>query len=213
MRDSWGTFMANRLNWAAWPLRAQGHSAKGLNLATNPTGGYRAFFALACLAAMTLAVVTVLLVMSFVRTEGTPDQLLREQQELLVEQRRLDSLAVTASRQLQSETTAEVIERTAFLNELLVRKSVSWTRTFLDLEVVLPPNVRMLTIQPEVARGDTIRLDMTVSAKAPTDFIEFLKTLEDSDLFQAPSVRGSVPPSDGDPTFRYQLMVEYDQQL
>lgn len=205
--------MASRLSRAVWSLRAQRHSAKGLNLATNPTGGYRAFFALACVAAMTLLAGAGLLVASFVRTEGTPDQLLSRQQELLAEQRRLDNLAVTASRKLQSESAAEIIERTAFLNELLVRKSVSWTRTFLDLEVVLPPNVRMLTIQPEVARGDTIRLDMTVSAKAPADFIEFLKTLEDSDLFQAPSVRGSVPPSDGDPTFRYQLMVEYDQQL
>lgn len=205
--------MAKRLSLPVWPLRAHSRAAKGLNLATEPTGGYRAFFALACLAGAALAVVTGLLIASFVRTERTPEQLLSRQQELLAEQRRLDSLSVSASRQLQSESTAEVIERTAFLNELLVRKSVSWTRTFLDLEVVLPANVRTLTIQPEVARGDTIRLDMTVSAKEPSDFIEFLKTLEGSDLFQAPAVRGSVPPSDGDPTFRYQLMVEYDQQL
>ena len=154
-----------------------------------------------------------LLVVSFVRTDRTPEQLLGRQQELLAEQRRLVDLGSAASRQLQSESTTEILERTAFLNELLVRKGVSWTRTFLDLEVVLPPAVRMLTIQPEVARGDTIRLDMTVSAKAPTDFIEFLKTLEGSELFQTPAVRGSVPPSDGDPTFRYQLTVEYDQQL
>lgn len=182
-------------------------------MATNPAGGYRAFFALACLGALALLVVTAWLVVGFVSIEGTPDRLLDRQQDLLAEQRRLDALAAAASQQLRSESTSETLERTAFLNGLLVRKSVSWTRTFIDLEVVLPPNVRMLTIKPEVARGDTIRLDMTLGAKAPADFIGFLKTLEESDLFRTPALRGSVPPSDGDPTFRYQLTVEYDQQL
>lgn len=205
--------MADRFRLPSGSLRAQSRSGPGLNLATNPTGGYRAFCVLACCAVLALLTMTTLLVVSFVRTERTPEQLLGRQQQLLAEQRRLADLGSAASRQLQSESTTEILERTAFLNELLVRKGVSWTRTFLDLEVVLPPNVRMLTIQPEVARGDTIRLDMTVSAKAPADFIEFLKTLEGSELFRAPAVRGSVPPSDGDPTFRYQLTVEYDQQL
>lgn len=187
--------------------------AAGLNLATNPAGGYRAFFALACAASLALLVLTAWLVVGFLRIEGTPEQLLGRQQDLLAEQRRLDAQAAAASRQLRSESTSETLERTAFLNGLLVRKSVSWTRTFLDLELVLPPNVRMLTIKPEVATGDTIRLDMTLGAKAPADFIGFLKTLEESDLFRAPALRGSLPPSDGDPTFRYQLTVEYDQQL
>lgn len=204
--------MADRVVRAAWAMRIQSPAA-GLNLATNPAGGYRAFFALACAAALALLVVTAWLVVGFLQIESTPEQLLGRQQDLLAEQRRLDTLAAAASRQLRSESTSETLERTAFLNGLLVRKSVSWTRTFLDLEVVLPPNVRMLTIKPEVAQGDTIRLDMTLGAKAPADFIGFLKTLEESDLFRAPALRGSVPPSDGDPTFRYQLTVEYDQQL
>ena len=194
-------------------MRMRSQSVSGLNLATNPAGGYRAFFAAGCAAALVLLVITAWLAVGFLRIEGTPEQLLGRQQGLLAEQRRLDTLAAAASQQLQGESTDETLRRTAFLNGLLVRKSVSWTRTFLDLEVVLPPNVRMLTIKPEVARGDTIRLDMTLGAKAPADFIGFLKTLEESDLFRAPALRGSVPPSDGDPTFRYQLTVEYDQQL
>jgi len=205
--------MADRVGRSAWAMRIQSPAAGGLNLATKPAGGYRAFFALACAATLTLLVLTAWLVVGFLRIEGTPEQLLGRQRDLLAEQSRLDTLAAAASRQLRSDSTGETLERTAFLNGLLVRKSVSWTRTFLDLEVVLPPNVRMLTIKPEVARGDTIRLDMTLGAKAPADFIGFLRTLEESDLFRAPALRGSVPPSDGDPTFRYQLTVEYDQQL
>ncbi len=190
-----------------------GASGSGLNLATNPSGGFRAFFALACVAAAALVGTAAWLTASFMAHDGPPEELVEHERELLEEQRKLGDLRAAASAKLQSERAAEILDRTAFLNELLVRKSVSWTRTFLDLEKVLPPNVRVLTIEPEVAYGDTIRLDMTVSAKVPADFIGFLKTLEGSELFGSPALMGSAPPGDTDPTFRYQLAVEYDQQL
>ncbi len=197
---------------ARWLSRA-GTPNTSLNLATNPAGGYRAFFALACLGAALLLAITTTLVVMLAKSEGPPEGLVERERQLLSEQRELARQRVEASAQLQGDRTAEILERTAFLNELLIRKGVSWTHTFLDLEEVLPANVRMLSISPEVAIGDTIRLDMTVSAKTPADFIEFLKALEGSTLFGSPSLRGSAPPSEGEPTFRYQLAVEYEQQL
>ena len=200
--------MADRMKRARRrPARA------GLNLATNPSGGYRALFALQCVVAAALLGTAVLLTVLFVSSEGPPGELLARERALESERRGLREATAAASAKIQGTRAAEVIERTAFLNELLVRKGVSWTRTFLDLEDVLPPNVRVLTIEPEVAYGDTIRLDMTLSAKTPEDFISFLKTLEGSHLFGSPTLRGSAPPGDTDPTFRYQLAVEYDQQL
>ena len=194
-------------------LRSGAARSGDLNLATSPAGGYRAFFCLACIAAVGLLAAAGLLVAQFVTSEGPPEGLVEQERRLLAEQREADGLAARASAALRAARTAEVLDRTALLNELLVRKGVSWTHTFLDLAEVLPPNVRVLTIEPEVAEGDTIRLDMTVSAKAPADFIEFLKTLEGSSLFGSPALRGSAPPAEGDPTFRFQLAVEYDQQL
>lgn len=184
-----------------------------VNLATNPSGGYRAFFALSCVGVAALLGIAAWLIADFVVREGPPEELLEREQQLVAEQRRLADAGAAASAKLRSETAVEVLDRTAFLNQLLIRKGVSWTHTFLDLAKVLPPNVRVLTIEPEVAYGDTIRLDMTVSAKAPSDFIEFLKTLEGSELFGSPALRGSAPPGESDPTFRYQLAVEYDQKL
>lgn len=206
-------YMAEASSNAA-PQSGRGAAAiAGLNLATNPSGGYRAFFALACVAAAALVGTAAWLTASFLGHDGPPQEVLEREGELLEEQRKLRSLGATASAKLRGERAADILDRTAFLNELLVRKSVSWTRTFLDIEKVLPPNVRVLQIEPEVAYGDTIRLDMTVSAKAPADFIGFLRTLEESELFGSPALRGSAPPGDSDPTFRYQLAVEYDQQL
>ncbi len=184
-----------------------------LNLATNPSGGYRAFCALACIVAAALLALTGHLAVQYLGSGELPEELVAQQRQLLEEQRSQARLGVEASAKIQNPRTTEILERTAFLNELLVRKGVSWTRTFLDLAQVLPPSVRMLTIRPEVAYGDTILLDMTVSAKQPADFIEFLKELEGSDLFGSPALRGSAPPDEREPTFRYQLEVEYGQRL
>ena len=43
---------------------------------------------------------------------------------------------------LRQPQNAEVLDRSIFLNTLLTRKGVSWTRIFSDLEKVTPPNVR-----------------------------------------------------------------------
>src|SRR6266566_709224 len=48
---------------------------------------------------------------------------------------------------LQREN-AEVLERSQFLNALLYRKGISWTRIFADLEKVVPYNVRIMSIHP-----------------------------------------------------------------
>jgi hypothetical protein len=54
---------------------------------------------------------------------------------------------------------------------------------------------------------------MQVGAEARGDFVEFLKALETSDLFGRLDVRGSSPPTENQPLWRYQLTVQYDQRL
>lgn len=184
-----------------------------LNLATNPAGGYRAFFAAACLAAGVLLVTAGYLAFQYAGAGGPAGGLEEQERRLLEEQRAVAKRGADATAKVEAPGTVATLDRTAFLNELLVRKGVSWTRTFLDLEQVLPPEVRVLSIRPEVAYDDRISLEMTVSAKLPANFIGFLKALEGSELFGSPALRGSAPPDDGDPTYRYQLAVEYGQQL
>ncbi len=183
-----------------------------LNLATNPGGGERAFFGVACGVALVLLGIAVNFAVERITTGETPQTLLARERILQAEQAKLAETVAAANAKVRDPGTIAILERTEFLNELLVRKGVSWTRTFLDLEEVLPPSVRILALQPEVAYGDTVLLDMTVSAKEPADFIEFLRTLEGSAQFGSPALRGSAPPDDGDPTFRYQLAMEYVQR-
>ena len=110
-----------------------------MNLASNPAGGYRAFFALACFAACVLVGTAAQLAIQFSGSGGIPEALVSEEHRIVDEQRELAARGAVATSTIQAPRTAEILDRTAFLNELLVRKGVSWTRTFLDLEQVLPP--------------------------------------------------------------------------
>ena len=44
-----------------------------------------------------------------------------------------------------------MLERSLFLNTLIERKAISWTKIFADLEKVMPYNVRLVSVRlPEV---------------------------------------------------------------
>ena len=68
--------------------------------------------------------------------------------------------------QMRQPGNEVVLDRSILLNTLIKRKAISWTRIFSDLETVLPPNVRVIAIRPQVNAQDQLFLDMTVSAPA-----------------------------------------------
>src|ERR1051325_11365079 len=85
---------------------------------------------------------------------------------------------------LRQPQNAEVLEASVFLNTLIHRKAISWTRTLADLEKVMPHNVKIMNIRPYVTgnKGE-ITLDMLVGADGPTPILAMYKALESSSLF------------------------------
>jgi Tfp pilus assembly protein PilN len=129
------------------------------------------------------------------------------------------SIRQTQSQQAALETVlrkpenAEVLERSVFLNELLYRKGISWTKIFSDLGKALPINVRIITIRPFVNKDNKVTLDMTVGAMTPGAVIDLLKALESSPLFESVSAPTSLAPSQAEPLYRARLTVNYAQKL
>jgi len=66
---------------------------------------------------------------------------------------------------LRRPENAEVLERSVFLNALLYRKGISWTRIFADLEKIVPWNVKVLAIRPSVNSENQVMLDMTLGSR------------------------------------------------
>lgn len=120
----------------------------------------------------------------------------------------------TVEATLRRPENAAVLERSLLLNTLLLRKGISWTRIFEDLEKVTPHNVRLILVRlPQIDAQNQVLLDMQVGAQSPQPVIEFLKKLESSPLFGPVTESSALPPSQNDPLYRYRVSVSYAQKL
>ena len=114
---------------------------------------------------------------------------------------------------LRQPQNAEVLEQSVFLNALLLRKGISWTRIFADLEKVVPYNVRIIQIRPSVNAQAQISLDMMVGADTNVAVIDLFKALRASSRFSYSDVKILQPPTEADKFFKCRVSVDYAQSL
>jgi Tfp pilus assembly protein PilN len=114
---------------------------------------------------------------------------------------------------MRQPENATVLYRSLMFNELIRRKGISWTRIFSDLEKVLPHNVRIASIRPQLNGRDQLSLEMVVAADTAEPIIGFVEQLEESSVFGDVTQTAQVPPTQNDPYTRFHLTVTYDQKL
>ena len=120
---------------------------------------------------------------------------------------------------LSKPENAGVFSTSVFLNEVIARRAVSWTRVFKDLETVMPRDMRLMGIRlPQVAAADgsganRVQLDMMVGTLRPEAVIELLKKLEASALFGPSQVMNQKPPTQNEPLYKYRVTVAYAQKF
>lgn len=114
---------------------------------------------------------------------------------------------------LRMPENAEVLQSSVFLNTLLYRKGISWTRIFADLEKTVPHNVRIISVRPSVNSQNQVTLDMVVGSENPEPVIGLLKTLQDSPLFGSVYLHSALPPSQTNPLYQYRVSANYAQKL
>ena len=188
--------------------------AHSINLATEPFRRDRPVLVGSAAAAILLAVLLGIqgaIIFSergqAAETRVTIDRLNAQLRSIRAQQAKLNTT-------LAKPENAEVLERSLFLNTLIDRKAISWTKIFADLEKVMPYNVRLVSVRlPEVDAENQVLLDMVVGCKEVGPVLELLKRLEASPQFGPTSVLNSIPPSQTDPDFRYHVSVSYAQKL
>jgi type IV pilus assembly protein PilN len=184
-----------------------------VNLASQPFRHDRALFiGSTLLAAVMIAMLVMLL--SLVRIDRknkieSTHQLAAVEKQLAMVMR--DQAEV--DRELRQPQNAAVLEYSVLINQMLLRKGISWTRIFSDLEKTLPYNVRVIQIRPELDKDDRIFLQMVAGADNETQLDAFVAKLEASDMFGAAMVYHKTPPTQTDPLFRYTMSVRYAQKL
>jgi type IV pilus assembly protein PilN len=144
------------------------------------------------------------------------------QRQIAADTAKLQGLQAQQSRfgaVLSKPDNAEVFSNSVFLNQLIARRGLSWSRIFKDLEEELPPTIRLLAIRlPQVAEEDSngvnrVQLDMVVGTTQAEQFLILLKRLERSSNFGATVVVSQTPPAQNDPYYKYRLTVAYAQKL
>jgi type IV pilus assembly protein PilN len=184
-----------------------------LNLASEPFRRDRPLLVGSAIAAVLLVALLALQVTAILREREAASEaratLAGLNRDIATVNRRIAQLEA----ELRKPANAAVLERSAFLNVLLQRKGISWTRLFSDLEAVFPHNVRLVTVRPSVTAEGSVQLEMVVGAQAPEPVIDLLKRLEGSALFSRTELLSSAPPTQNEPLYRYRLSVNYAQKL
>ena len=190
-----------------------------LNLASQPFRRERAqnaaYALIVAVLACTLAVLVILILHARAGAADLRRVIEAEHRELYRHQRE----EAQFSGVLGKPENADVFSTSVFLNELIARRAVSWTRVFKDLETVMPANVRLMAIRlPQIPTEDAsgtnhLQLDMSVGTDRPEAVIDLLKRLQQSNLFGAAAVVTQQPPTQNDPLYKYRVTVSYAQKL
>ncbi len=184
-----------------------------VNLASEPFAGTRRVVAGAAAAAVLLTGSLALLVSLSMVESGQTAEMQRTIARLDARLKTLVAEQARAEETLRRPENAAVLERSLFLNQLLYTKGISWTRLFDDLEKVLPHNVRLVSIRPQVTGQNQVLLDMVVGAETEPPVIQFLVRIENSPQFGMATPHNRMPPTQSEPLLRWRFSANYKQDL
>jgi hypothetical protein len=105
-----------------------------------------------------------------------------------------------------------VVDDSKFLNGLIVRKSFSWTRVFMQLEEIMPPKLHMVSIAPVLSpKTYTVEVHMTVAGTSRDSAVELVKRLEQSPSFRDARIveESSLKNKDSEDTVQFHLTALY----
>ncbi|MEZ5420142.1 MAG: hypothetical protein R2708_22750 [Vicinamibacterales bacterium] len=82
-------------------------------------------------------------------------------------------------------------------NALIARRTFSWTALFNHLEATLPPNVRLVEVQPQADEAGRLMVSLTVVSRRIEDLDEFILGLEGTGAFRGVLSRTDEALDDG----------------
>ena len=86
-------------------------------------------------------------------------------------------------------------DQSQFLNQLIERKTLSWTHVLEDLEKVMPARVHLISIHPELDDDNQLTLKMVVGGDSRDKAIELPRRMEDSGRFTQTYIVSESPAS------------------
>jgi type IV pilus assembly protein PilN len=167
-----------------------------LNLATKPLETHRKFIAGSTLAGLVAAIVFLSLGWHVYLARKANAEMRAKSAKILEQVAELEQQRAALERFFALDENARLHDRAAFINSLIDARSFNWTLMFMDLEKVLPPGVRVISIEPKQENGH-IKVKFTMGAASDDAKLTFLKALEDSNTFTHIELTTTTHPTSG----------------
>jgi len=88
-------------------------------------------------------------------------------------------------------------DQSQFLNGLIQRKAFSWTRVFEDMELVMPTNLHVVSLQPKLNEQNQMELEIRVVGENRNAAVELVHRMEGSKHFQGAQLEQESQSGDG----------------
>lgn len=95
-----------------------------------------------------------------------------------------DQEQATAETMLNRPENRTMREKSQYLNELIARKSFSWTQAFETLERLMPQKTHLVSIAPELNEDNQLAIKMIVAGDSSERAYELVRRMEGSRHFR-----------------------------
>ncbi len=154
-----------------------------INLASQPYEDARQFWLRWGTALVVASILTLMLMVSTVTGWYNARRDHQQIAELRTQIAQRDQKRREAEEFLSRAENRTTRDQSQFINQLIERKSFSWTRVLEDLEKVMPTRVHLVSIHPELDDDNQLAIKMVVAGDSPERAIELARRMEDSRRF------------------------------
>ena len=182
-----------------------------INLATHPHEDARTFYFRASAALGAIALVTALLILITVHQWRNTRDISAELGQVQDRISQLQKEKTKSEEILNRPENRGTRDRSRFVNSLIAQKSFSWTQVFADLEKLMPTQVHLVSINPELKQSQ-ISMRMVVGGTSRDKAIDLLHNLENSRHFREPreiSEQTQARPQAGQDTIQLEISAVY----
>jgi Tfp pilus assembly protein PilN len=160
-----------------------------INLATQPYEDARKFYTQWGGLLLGLAVITAVLLGLIVRSQNASVDIARKVADERRQIGQLDREKAAGEAILNRPENRDVRDKSRFLNGLIARKAFSWTQVFSDLETMVPPRVRIVSIHPDINQQNQLEINLEAIGDSRDKAIELVRRMEESPSFREAQVR------------------------
>lgn len=159
-----------------------------INLASQKYEDVRRFYVRWSTAIALAAVLTLVLIFlawkNYSDSADTSGRIRKLQDEIASLQRERAQAEAISNRPENHDVTAQK----NYWNRQIMRRALSWTQLFNDLQRIMPPRAYVSSVRPELTPDNRVKLKLEILADKHDNALELLQRMEKSQRFRAPKL-------------------------